>query len=591
MFLFDNNEIIKRLGKYPILMHFSESELRMLVEQSETLELETNQVLFYQDEPSDYVFYLIDGHLEGFSSSDFILKVIEIHRGEVIGEMGVVSGEPTSLAVRASVPSQVLKIKREVFLGFFKKDPELLMILTQRIARRLRNVILDLRTTHYPYKNIALVLLSKGIDLTDMKAVFAKYTSVDHVKIYEKEDWKKTKMDIVPFFYECEEDIGINIYIADYHEEQWSQAVLDHVDYIYLMVKDSESPTLNTEKIALLRNRPADIVIIHSEQGPYENTARFYEQYPFKRHHHVMKTKAHYQRLYRYMTGQAIGLVFSGGGLRGYVHYGLVKALLEANIPIDCIGGSSMGAALGGFLALHYDWDSFDKALHSLMNLFRDRRAYRYLTLPLVSLLSGELLTQLIKENFSPYQIEDLPTNFFCIVSNLSKIQKEIKTKGSLWEWIRASVSVPGAIPPFEKNGEIYVDGSVCANLPVQDMRDYLDQAGKIIAFNVHIHPFSRVSYSFPPILKFTDMVKYKLGLKKEYVLPHFNDILVEASFINQYMHKANEMKKADIVISPDTSSFNLHDAKNGGKLHMFAYELAKEKLREYEAIYARWLK
>lgn len=591
MFLFDNEEIIKRLSKYPILSHFSESEVRMLVEQSTIMVLEANQVLFYQDEPSEHVFYLIDGHLEGFSSSDFSQKVIEIHRGEVIGEMGVVSGEPTSLAVRATVASQVLKIEKETFLSFFKKDPELLMVLTQRIAKRLRHVIMDLRTTHYPYKNIGLVVLSEGISLKKMKLVFEEYISADNVQLFEQGDWKKSQMDIVPFFYECEEDIGINIFIADCHEEQWAQAILDHVDYIYLMVKEGEWTVLNSEKIAALRKRPTDIVIMHTGQGPYENTAQFYTKYPFKRHHHIINDKAHYQRIYRYMTGQAIGLVFSGGGLRGYVHYGLVKAILEAKIPIDCIGGTSMGAAMGGLLALHKNWEIFDETARSVMKVFKETRAYRYLTIPLVSVLSGEVLTKITQKKLSPYQIEDLAVNFFCVVSNLSKIQKEIKTTGTLWEWVRASVSIPGVVPPLEKQGDIYVDGSVCANLPVQDMREYLDQAGKIIACNVHIHPFSRQNFSFPPILKFTDMVKYKLGLKKEYILPHFNDIVAEASFINQYMNKAKEMQKADIVISPDTSTFNLLDAKTGGKLQMFAYELGKEKLREYEAVYAKWLK
>ena len=590
MFLFDNDEIIKRLAKYPILKAFSESELKALVAESETKSLEANEVLFYQDEPSEDVFYLIDGHLEGFTSSDFSQKVIEFHRGDVVGEMGVIAREPTSLLVKASVASQVLKIKREVFLSFFEKDPQLLMLLTQRIARRLRHVMMDLRTTHYSYKSIGLVVLSEGIDLLQLKTIFEKYTSVDNVNLYEQADWKNTKMDLVPFFYECEEDIGINIFIAHYHEEQWSQAILDHVDYIYLMVKEGEWRALNAEKIAVLRNRPTDIVIMHEGTGPYENTIKFYAKYPFKRHHHLIKEKAHYQRLYRFITGQAIGLVFSGGGLRGYVHYGLVKALLEKKVPIDCIGGSSMGAAMGGILAMHYNWESFDKSMHSVMKLFKETRALRYLTLPLVSLLSGEVLTQVIQKNLSPYQIEDLPINFFCVVSNLSKIQKEIKTTGTLWEWVRASVSIPGAVPPLEKNGEIYVDGSVCANLPVQDMRDYLNQAGKIIACNVHLHPFRQRHYSFPPVLTFTDMVKYKLGFKKDYVLPHFNDIVTESSFINQYIHKATEMKKADIVLSPDTSNFNLYDAKKGGKIHMFAYELAKETLREYEAVYARWL-
>ncbi len=590
MFLFDTNEIVRRLRQYPILKHLSEFALRKLVVQSETMSLEANQVLFYHDEPSDSVFYLIDGHLEGFTTSDFLEKVMEIHRGEMIGEMGVVSGEPRSLAVRASVASQVLKIDHDIFLNFFKKDPDLLMILTQTIAKRLRHVIMDLRTTHYPYKNIGLIALSEGIDLQGMKKVFQQYNNEDNVHLYENEDWKKTQLDIVSFFYQCEEKIGHNIFVADYQEEKWLKAMLDHVDYIYLIVKEGEWELVDSERVTALRERPTDIVIVHSNPGPYTDTAKFYAKYPFKRHHHIIKNSFYYKRIYRYMTGQAIGLVFSGGGFKGYIHYGLVKAVMEANVPIDCIGGSSMGAAVGGGLAMHYKWELFDKALHSVMSIFKEAQLYRHLTMPIVSLLSGEVLTHLLQKIYDGYRIEDLTTNFFCVVSNLSTTQKEIRTRGKLWEWVRASVAIPGVLPPFEKDGMIYVDGGVCANLPVQDMQNYLNQTGKIIALNAHFHPFTQKRYHFPPILKFVDILKYKLGFKKDYVLPHFADIVVESSFINQYMNTIKEMEKADILISPDTSTFNMHDAKKGGNFHMFAYDLAQEKLREHKSVYERWL-
>lgn len=592
MFLFDNNEIIRRLKKYPILEHFSKFALRKLVSLSETLELADNEVLFYHDEPSDSVYYLIEGHLEGFSSDSFDQKIVDINRGEMIGEMGVVAEESRGLSVRASRVSQVLKIKKEVFLNFFQKKPELLMILAQTMAKRLRHVIMNLRDTSYPYKNIGLLALSEGISLSEIKMTVQKHAPMDRVSVYEQADFNATKLEMVPFFCQCEDNEGINLFLANYGEENWSNAIMDHVDYIYLAVREGEWMLLTSEKVAALRKKPSDIVIMHSKKGPYKDTVQFYNKYAFKRHHHLMETQADYQRLYRYMTGQAIGLVLSGGGFRGYAHSGLVKALLEAKIPVDCIGGSSIGAGIGGILSLHHDnWDGFEQTLNHAMSALKNTRLFKFLTLPVISVLSGKLVTDVIQETFRNYQIEDLPINFFCVVGNLSKTQKEIQKIGALWEWIRASVAIPGVIPPVEKEGSVYVDGGVCANLPVRDMRDYLNQAGKIIAFDVRLHPFRQKKYCFPPVLSLKDVLGYKFGLNKHhYILPNLTEIIMEASFISQSIEDIQGRGQAEIILAPDTSAFHAYDAKKSQSLNMFAYEFAQEKLKEYKIAYERWI-
>lgn len=587
----DNNEIVRRLKKYPVLTCFPESVLSDLVTRSEIMELVSDQILFYRNDPSDSVYYVIEGHLEGFSSDSFQRKIVDIHRGEMIGEMGVVSGESRGLAVKASCDSCVLKIGKDVFLSFFQKNPELLMVLTQTMAKRLRHVIMDLQDTHYPYRSIGLIALSSEISLEKIKKVFQLYTVADHVNPYEKSDFDALNMDMLPFFHQCEDYLGINIFFVSYGEEHWRQAVLEHADYVYLITLEGGWEKLDVDILARLKKRPADIVIMHHACGVYSDTAQFYSRHPFKRHHHLTDTKADYQRLYRYMTGQAIGLVISGGGFRGYAHYGLVKALFEAKIPIDCIGGSSMGAIVGALLALKFDWTFFDEMFNQQMKELKKIRIIKHVTLPFLSVLSGEVITNILKNVFSTYQIEDLALNFFCVVSNLSKSQKDIRMKGKLWEWLRASVAIPGLLPPYEKEGCIYVDGGVCTNLPVLDMREYLDKVGKIITFDIRIPPFHREDYKFPPILTFKDMLFYKLGFAKyQYVLPNLMDVVMESSFINQYIYDTQGAKKADIMIAPDTSAFNGYDKKKSESLVLFAYDLAKEKFAESKAIYERWI-
>lgn len=591
MFFFDDNAIVRRLKKYPILSEFSEFTLGRLVNQSEVITLEEEQVLFRYNDTCDSVYYLIDGHLEGYSSDTFTKKVASLRAGDMVGEIGILTCESRGMAVKATRETQLLKISREVFLKFFQKDSDLLLSLGQMMGKRVRYMIDGLKDNHYNYKNVAIIPLSPDVIFERMNAVFQLHSDYDQVKLYSKGDFEASELEVVHFFHECEENPGVNIFFGTYGNENWNKMVLSHVDYIYFITNEEGIEHLDKSMLLDIKKRPVDIVIVHANPPPYKNTACVYAQYPFKRHHHIMHNQADYQRLYRYMTGQAIGLVISGGGFRGFAHYGLVKALCEAKIPIDCFAGSSVGAGVAAILSINFDWKFFDEKFHHTMKTLSKTRAWKHFTFPLVSVLSGEIATKVAQQEFGQYKIEDLPLNFFCAVGNLSKGQKDIKKFGELWEWLRASTSIPGILPPLAKDGDVYVDGAVCTNLPVLDMREYLDNAGKIITFDIRIPPLHSQKYVYPPTLTFKTILCHKLGLAKyKFTIPRIIDVVMESSLINQYIYDTQGAKQADIIVAPDTSQINFLSAEGADSLTLPAYELAKQKLEEYKSLYERWI-
>lgn len=592
MFLFDNTEIVQRLKKYPIFNKFSTFTLRKFVAQAEIIDVPTDTVLFYSQTPSDCAYYIIDGCADLFTSPTFAKKVSTVRSGEMIGETSMITGESHGLTARTSRASHLLKINKDVFFKFFENDPELLMQLAQTMAKRLRRMLMGLASEHYPYKNIVLYNLSSNVSFEKIKPYFQECIQKDKTLIYDKHDFESSKQDIVPFLYQCENNSGVNIFFAEPNDTLWDNTVLLHAEYFYLIASENSADNLTAQLFDRISSRPCDLIIWHESPEPYTDTAQFYERHSFKRHHHVRDEKSHYQRLYRFMTGQAIGLIISAGGFRGYAHYGLVKALLEIGLPIDCIGGCSIGAAIGAGLAGNFNWEKFSAIYEKTIGNFKTKKSLNF-TFPITSLLSGKLPTNLLRETFDDQRIEDLPINFFCIVGNLSLRQKEIKTRGKLWEWLRASLAVPGILPPLVKNGDVYVDGAVCTSLPVQDMRAYLDNAGKIISFDVRspLKLHNRNKYFCPPILSFMEVLAYKLGFsKKNYVLPKMLDILLESSSIEQYMYDSEWSKKADIIIAPDTSSLSFSDPRIGDPLSLIAYTFAKEKLKEHQEIFTRWL-
>ena len=593
MFLFDHGEIVERLKKYPIFNKFSISLLKELIAQSEIIEYSAGSVLFQIGESSDYVYYVIDGYVEIFSSNTFKKKIASVRSGDMLGETSVLAGETHGFTARTNKLSQLIKIDKNTFLKFFQEDPQVLMQLTQNVAKRLRRMVMGLTTEHYPFKNIVLYNAAPMVDLEKFKHYFQACMIQDKTYIYDRKNFEASSLDIVPFLFQCENKSGINIFFAEPGDNVWDKTVLLHAEYIYLIIPEGDWNSIPMDVVDGENSRPCDLVIWHDQPEPYTNTQRFYDQYSFKRHHHLKDEKASYQRLYRYMTGQAIGLVISAGGFRGYAHYGIIKALLESGIPIDCIGGSSFGAAIGAGLSENFNWENFQIIYTQSIGKFKNKKTMSSFTFPFTSLLSGKMATNLLQEVYQHRRIEDLPINFFCVTGNLSMRQKELKNKGEIWEWIRASIAVPGIFPPLEKEGNIYVDGAVCTAMPVQDMRHYLNDAGKIISLDVRLPLLlkDKHKYSFPPILPFQDVLAYKLGIsKKNYVLPSMLDILLESSSIDQYMFDNEASKKADILIAPDTSSLSFSNPSIGDPQSLIAYTFAKEKLKEYQDMFSRWL-
>ena len=592
MFLFDNTVYIEKIKNHPIFSQFSIFTLKRLLAKCEIIEATPGTILFEKNTLPENVYYIFDGCIELFSSNTLEKKISYVSSGEMLGEISMIADEKYSSTARVHRTSHVLIISRDIFYQFFKDNAEALMQLSKNLAKRIERMQMRLSSENYSYKNILLYCLDPSIELEKFKQNFLACAQNDQVKFYALHDYQEKKIELISFLKHCDTNEGVNVFFVNLGETAWEADIFFHTDYIYFVTKEEAFESIPTDLIEKIYGRSCDLVIVHEKPEPYSNTIKFYEKHPFKRHHHFRDETFYYKKLYRFITGQAIGLVVSSGGFRGYAHYGMIKALLEAGIPIDCIGGCSIGASIGAGLASHFNWKDFD-AIYKKSFGNKKNKSILHFTLPLTSFFNGKRPTLLLQETFENIQIEDLPINFFCIVSNLSTRKKEVKSLGTLWEWLRGSLAIPGIFPPLVKNGEVYVDGAVCTALPVQDMREYLDNAGKIISLEVCL-PLSsknRKPYSCPPILTFKNILFDKLGFsKKKYVLPMLSDVLLESFSISQYMYDVAGEKQANIVIAPDISNLNVLTPSAADPQNLIAYEFAKEKLKEHHKSFERWL-
>ena len=186
------------------------------------------------------------------------------------------------------------------------------------------------------------------------------------------------------------------------------------------------------------------------------------------------------RRLARFIAGRAVGLVLGGGGARGFAHIGIIKALIEAHVPFDSIGGASMGAIIAAGLAAEWGIEELTERMRAVFVTSNPLSDY---TLPLIALVRGKKVSTLLQEHFGDMRIEELPKPYFCVSSDLTTGRIHEHRNGRVWRALRASVALPGILPPVTHHGHLLVDGGVMNNLPVDVMRTR--NVGPIIACDI----------------------------------------------------------------------------------------------------------
>ena len=210
------------------------------------------------------------------------------------------------------------------------------------------------------------------------------------------------------------------------------------------------------------------VQVLQAEIQKY--TSRRIRQTPIYSPHTPFKGDFH--RLARRLCGRSVGLVLGGGGARGIAQVGVIKALEEAGIPIDIIGGTSIGAFVGGL----YARDADIVPMYGRVKKFAGRMGsiWRFaldLTYPSISYTTGHEFNRGIFKAFGDSQIEDFWLEFYCNTTNISKSRAEFHSSGYIWRYVRASMSLAGLLPPICDEGSMLLDGGYIDNLTVAHMK------------------------------------------------------------------------------------------------------------------------
>ena len=176
-----------------------------------------------------------------------------------------------------------------------------------------------------------------------------------------------------------------------------------------------------------------------------------------------------------------IGLALSGGGARGWAHIGVIRALQNANIPIDIIAGSSIGAFVG---AIYVAGELDDLEVYVRDLDWKSIVSYFDMVFPTKGLLDGSKITELLSQRLKTLKMEDAAIPFCCVATDIITGKEVHIQNGSMVDAVRASIAIPGIFTPFQKDGQYLSDGGIVNPLPVDVVKSM--GADIVIAVNLN---------------------------------------------------------------------------------------------------------
>jgi NTE family protein len=529
------------------------------------------QILFRENEVADSLYVVLTGCLGVIvrDNNGRDILIARIAAGETVGEMGLLDGGVRSATVEALRDTELLKLDKASYEDLLVRHPKSMRALISLLVRRLRNTTRS-ATTMMPVRTVAVVPLGLEVDHRKIAQDLHNKVVSDGERAMLLESTSRGRS--TAWFNAAEAINDLILYCAEPTNQQWTSFCLRQADRVLLVASSTTSvaiPPWLADQIQPLR-RPADLVLLHDNRLNGQQALEHWRSLlSVDLICHVRTANVNdIARLARFLRGRAVTLVLSAGGARGFAHLGVVRALREAHVPIDLIGGCSMGSIVGAAVAM--EWDDAE-IKERLRNAFVNTNPVNDYRLPFLSLIKGRKVARLLEQTFGGLRIEELWRPFFCVSTNLTTGTLAVHRDGPLVDALHASISIPGLLPPVIMGGDVHVDGGVMNWLPV-DVPGA--KRGTIIAVDVA---------SDPALVSFEECNRVQawrfLGRRRKF--PPIVAVLLRAATVSGDSLTKMAHAQADILFKPALENVDLLDWQACDQAIEIGYRHAVEKLEQ----------
>ncbi|MEM6538130.1 MAG: patatin-like phospholipase family protein [Pseudomonadota bacterium] len=529
---------------------------RAIISRGKHISLRGGSALFLAGSQPDAVFLVLTGRLIVVREADDGSEdqvVGYLRAGEIVGEMSMLDAAPRAASAYALRDTELIELSASVVRRLMAKKADFAASVARTIVRRSR-------TSTNPKEKVAakvfaIVATSPAVDpltYTDSLDTCLSHLS-KKTKVLREKDVFGVAGGEEALFQAAEDAADVLLLPCRIEDSEWYRFCLRHADRILLFVRrdarpPSPLPLTADESAPARRFRLVDLVALPEGQGD-GFLGEWAAETGADRIFHWSSDSGE-TRIARAMSGRSLGLCLSGGGARAYAHFGVIKELARRGAPIDFIGGASMGAVIAACVAMGWSIDDIEARLR---DAFVDSSPLSDHTLPVVALTRGEIVEERLEKHFGDHRIEDLQLPFFCVSSDLTKGVVKVHRRGLLRKALRASISLPGVLPPVIDGNRVLVDGAVLNNFPVDVMRT----RHRGITIGVDVARQSSISHdAFVDPPGFIRWVRSH-GLSSA---PPIVSLLMRAATVGRPMSFGTEVP--DILVAPDAPGVDLRDWK-----------------------------
>jgi NTE family protein len=573
------------LEAMPLFAQLSEELREAMLAEAELVRLPAERWLFRQGEPGDALYVISSGRLEVVRETPAPPVVLrQLGRGDSIGELALLTGAPRSAAARAIRDTELVRISRDEMLRLLHDSPSFAVALTRAIGRLLQASEPPAGRRGPAPSVLAVVPARPGAPfrqlcdaLLEAMRPWARVAVLRQDELAELESGGDERfaahgrlLDQRERDHDCVVLLGGEGGAAD----AWNAYCIRQADRV-VAVTDARAPAAAASPE--LVGRSCDLVLWGPAAATTQVAGGWLRALEPRSHHYVEPGPglgATAGRAARRLLGRSIGLVLSGGGAAGLAHVGVLAALAEGGVIVDRIGGCSFGALVGAQYAQGRTPREIGAVLREEL---LKRRPFSDYTFPRRALLRGRRARDGLRRIFGDRRLEQLPLNFFCVSADLMSGEVVVHRRGSLYEAVFASMSLPGIAPPTPYGGRLLVDGGVLNNLPV-DVMATLDE-GPVIAVDV-----IRRRLPARETLAAADEPGGG-GPVEPAPLLGIHEILLRSSVLGSWRVGERNRARAQLVISPDVRGTGLLEFDRIDQLVSVGRAAAEAALPEARAL------
>ncbi|GAB0091305.1 neuropathy target esterase sws-like [Sergentomyia squamirostris] len=508
--------------------------------------LESGRAVFRQDEQSDSTYIVLSGRVRSVATHSNGKKELvgEFGKGDLVGLIEMITDTPRATTAMAVRDSELAKLPQGLFNAIKLRHP---MVVTQlfgllsyrllganqgRHSRTMAPQPVEPNHTKHKYSTVAIVPVNEDVPLSAFTyELYHSLSAIGPTLRLTSDVVRKTlganildsanEYRLTSWLAQHEDRHKISLYQCDNIVSPWTQRCWRQADVILIVGVGDHGPgvgSMEREIDRLMLRTQKELVILHPENSATKptNTVQWLNMRSWvMKHHHIQCKKriftrrsqyrinelyskvlqtepdlnSDFSRLARWLTGNSVGLVLGGGGARGAAHVGMLKAIQEAKIPIDMVGGVSIGAFMGALWCSEKNITTVtQKAREWSKKMTQWGHQLLDLTYPITSMFSGRDFNKTIRDTFGEIYIEDLWIPYVTLTTDITASCARVHTHGSLWRYIRSSMSLSGYMPPLcdPKDGHLLLDGGYVNNLPVSLLILFLYMDGVFTGFDLY---------------------------------------------------------------------------------------------------------